>query len=421
MGNCINCDVNRLILLFEEYIISNEPKECKIFNEIYINHIKKATIPHRCNECGRLISKGEIFFDDDDYDDYKNEITFYFAQKTMDRISCCTECCEGQDIQEIRWSMQSIFNEEDEDADKLLESIDTASTVEDLLNEIFYRKEDAWDKFYESIISKIKCPQCGNGSGVDMDEKIDYGSFDRYTEVYTKRDLELFNHKFYGDTIEEIGHCVNELAKNLSFEQLVDLKNDYISNKLFCTKNNEFNKLVYVIKELYNNGVIYELYNGRIVYRTRLSNLPKKCSKDELWAPPIGNASHGRYNDIGTSIFYCANNINVVKKEVSLADNSIYNVGKFIIKSPRQLFPINYVFDGDYLGLIEEEVPISQQSNTFKQQYVMCNIVSAICANVGYDGIVYRSTKDKLSVDYALFCNFEKGKDIECIDVIYEK
>lgn len=60
MGNCINCDVNRLILLFEEYIISNEPKECKIFNEIYINHIKKATIPHRCNECGRLISQVQI-------------------------------------------------------------------------------------------------------------------------------------------------------------------------------------------------------------------------------------------------------------------------------------------------------------------------------------------------------------------------
>lgn len=141
-----------------------------------------------------------------------------------------------------------------------------------------------------------------------------------------------------------------------------------------------------------------------------------------MWEPPINCASHGRYNDIGTSIFYCANNIDVIKKEVSLQDSdSIYNIGKFIINSPRCLFPINYVFSGDYSGLIEEEVPISQQSDTFKQQYVLCNIVSAICANVGYDGIVYKSTKDKLSVDYALFCKFEKGKDIECIDVVYEK
>lgn len=419
MGNCINCDENRLILLFEEYLISNKPKECRILNEIYTNHTKKATNSVYCNGCGRLISKGETFFTDDDY---KEEIISYFAQKVMNKINCCIECCEGQNIQAIRWSMKSIFNEEGEDADEMFESFDTASTIEDLLNEIFYGREDAWEKFYDSIISKIECPQCGNGSGVDMDEKIDYGSFDRFTEVYTKRDIELFNHKFYGDEVKEIECYVNELAQNLSFDQLVDLKNDYISNKLFCTKNNEFNKLVNVIKELHDQGIIYKLCDGRIVYRTRTSNLPELYSKDELWEPPINYASHGRYNDIGTSIFYCANNINVIKKEISLPNNnSIYNIGKFIIKSSRHLFPINYAFDGDYSGLIEEEVPISQQSDTFKQQYVVCNIVSAICANVGYDGIVYRSTKDKVSVDYALFCNFEKGKDIECIDVLYEK
>lgn len=419
MGNCINCDVNRLMLLFEEYIISNEPKECRILNEIYTNYTQKATASHVCDECGRLISKGEIFFDDDDY---KEEIFSYFAQKVMKRISCCTECGEGQYIQEIRWGIKSIFNDKDEDPDAIFESYDTASKIEDLLYNIFSDRECVWAEFYDSIISKIECPQCGNGSGIDMDEKKDYGSFDRYTEVYTERDIELFNHNFYGDEVKKIEYCVNELAKNLSFKQLVDLKNDYISNKLFCTKNNEFNELVNIIKKLYDQGIIYELCDGRIVYRTRASDFSKKYNKDELWAPPIGNASHGRYNDIGISIFYCANNIDVIKKEVSLPNNnSIYNIGKFIIKSPRHLFPINYVFRGDYSGLIEEEVPISQQSDSFKQQYVVCNIVSAICANVGYDGIVYRSTKDKLSVDYALFCNFQRSKDIECIDVVYEK
>lgn len=37
-------------------------------------------------------------------------------------------------------------------------------------------------------------------------------------------------------------------------------------------------------------------------------------SDKELWEPPYGVSSHGRYNDIGASVLYCSNNLDVLKR-----------------------------------------------------------------------------------------------------------
>lgn len=414
---CINCKENKILQLFEEFIISKEPTDYDVVNEIFNHFSQKAVNIPYCYSCLRQISAGERVFANDFY---KEKITSYFAQKIMDSIECCPECGQGQDIQELRYTIQSIFDDEDDDPDAMFESYNTASAIEDLLNEIFCDREDEWDEFYDSIIKKIQC-KCGAGSGADMDEKRDYGKFDRYSEVYTQRDIKLFNHKFYGDDLDNASDYINELAKACSLEQLRDLKNDYINNNLFAYQNVAFNKLVDVITGFYEKGMYYELGAERVVYRTRTSKYPELYDRDGLWEPPNSKAGQGRYNGVGTSLLYCSNNMDVIKKEVPLFDKDIYNIGKFVINTPRHLFPINFVFKGEYSGLIGEEVPLEEQNDCLKQQYVICNIVSAICAKIGYDGIVYSSTKDNTSVDYALFCNFEKGNDIECIDVVYEK
>lgn len=416
---CMNCEANKMLRIFEEYIISSAPNDFEEITKIFDCFMEKAKSDGRCCECGRKIVLGEMVLEDDSYIE---NILKYFSGKVMKSIECCERCGQGQDIQSIWFAMQRIFNEEDENPEEMFEEYNTSSTIEELLYEVFAGKEDEWEDFFDNIVEKIECPKCGSGSGIDMDEKIDYGKFDRYTDIYTKYDIDLFNHKFYGDALIEAADCANDLARECSLEELVDLKNDYIENKVFVCRNKTFRKLEDVITKLYTEEMYYELSVGRMVYRARPSKTEELLNKDELWEPPINCASHGRYNDIGTSLLYCANNIDVIKQEVSLSDdNDIYSIGKFAINTPRHLFPINFVFEGEYSGLVDAEVPISEQNDKFKQKYVICNIVSAICAKVGYDGIVYRSTKDRTSVDYALFCNFQKGIDIECIDVIYEK
>lgn len=82
----------------------------------------------------------------------------------------------------------------------------------------------------------------------------------------------------------------------------------------------------------------------------------------------------------------------------------------FIINIPLCLFHINNIFKNEFDGLINEIT--DNDTNAFKEQYIISNIVDTVCLKVWYKGIVYKSTKDTDSINYALF-NFQKDKHIQ--------
>lgn len=412
---CSNCEKYKLLLRFEEYIVSEAPTQCEDIRRIFETCAEIADEDFECTECGSQVINGESYIEDDDE---VSEIIFrYMADQVMNEIDCCEQCGGGADIQELYPSIKSCFYDEDDDPNAIFEDMNTASTIEDIMNDVFSNRGELWEPFYENIVEFVECPKCDNGSGENYDDKMDYGTFDLYTEVYTKYDIDRFNHEFYGDELEEIKVEISELAKKFSLNELVDLKNDYIQNRMYVARNPLFDKLAKFIQALLIQEKWYVLSENRIIFRTRTSPISKPLLKEELWEPPYGVASHGRYNDIGVSMLYCANNKDVIKKEITLPSGHNYNIAKFIIHKPMRLFPINHIFGGEFTGLIDEAVPVKQQDLNFKEQYILSNIVSAICFQIGYDGIVYRSTKDNVSIDYALFCNYEKGDDLEILDV----
>jgi len=412
---CSNCEKYKLLLRFEEYIVSQMPTESEDIERIFETCAEIADEDFKCTECGSQVIKGESYIEDDDE---VFEIIFrYMAEQIMNEIDCCEQCGDGEDIQGLYPSIKSCFYDADDDPEVIFNSFNTASTIEDIMNDVFESRWDLWEPYYENIVEFVQCPKCDNGSGENYEDKMDYGTFDLYTEVYTKRDIDQFNHDFYGDELEAVKIEISDLARNFSFNELVALKNDYIQNRTYVARNPLFDKLERFIQSLFAQSKWYVLTENRIVFRTRTSLINKPLSKEELWEPPYGVASHGRYNDIGVSMLYCANNKDVIKKEIALPSGHNYNIAKFIIHKPMCLFPINHIFGGEFTGLIDEAVPAKQQNLNFKQQYILSNIVSAICFQIGYDGIVYRSTKDNVSIDYALFCNYEKGDDLEILDV----
>ncbi len=412
---CSNCENYKLLLDLEEYIVSISPSDYKIIDELFENYSIIADDNIKCFECDCEIVKGESYIKD--YDNFLESISQYFAEKISDKIDSCEQCGKGAEIKELYYSIESIFYDEDDDPEAIFDDIDTASTIGDIMSDFLGDRCDIWDRYYDDIVEFVQCPHCGNGSGVNYDEKIDYGTFNLYTEVYTKQDIQQFNHNFYGDELEEINDKISDLAEKCSFDELVNLKNQYIDKRLYAAKNHVFDKLEQFIRDQYHSEKSYVLSKNRLVFRTRTSTIGKPLQKEELWEPPFGCAGHGRYNDIGVSILYCANNREVIKKEVALPRNHRYNIAKFIIHKNMKLFPINNIFDGEFAGLIDESVPKEQQSFQFKKQYIISNIVSGICKEVGYDGIVYHSTKDRNSIDYALFCIYKKGVDIEILDI----
>lgn len=412
---CSSCKKNQLLLRFEEYIVSKNPTNYQEFDNIFKNYSVIATEDMICTECGCKIVKGESYIK---RENRVFDIVFqYLAKQIMAEIECCEQCGEGADIQGLYPSIKSCYYDKDDDPEAIFNSINTASTIEDIMGDVFGNRCELWSEYYEDIVGFVSCPNCGNGSGIDYDDKINYGTFDLYTEVYTKGDIDRFNHDFYGDEIEYIQKNICDLAKNFSISELVDLKNKYIQNRSYVACNPVFGKLDQFIKDLYQQKKWYILSENRIIFRTRTAAIGKLLAKGELWEPPYGVSSHGRYNDIGASVLYCANNKDVIKKEIDLPDGCNYNIAKLILHKDMRLFPINNIFGEEFDGLISETVPIQQQNINFKQQYIISNIVSAICLKIGYDGIVYRSTKDDVSIDYALFDKYVKGKDIEILSV----
>ncbi|MCI8844747.1 MAG: hypothetical protein HFF08_11800 [Oscillospiraceae bacterium] len=151
---------------------------------------------------------------------------------------------------------------------------------------------------------------------------------------------------------------------------MVDLKNKYIQNRIYLAYNPVFEKLEKFIENLYKQMKWYILSENRIIFRTRTASIGKLLAKEELWEPPYGVSSHGRYNDIGASVLYCANNKDVIKKEIALQSGYNYNIAKFILYKDMRLFPINNVFSGEFNGLISEAVPLQQQNIILFRQFV---------------------------------------------------
>lgn len=211
---CTKCKEYRIILMFEQYIITKKNCDSEKFNEIYENNLELSVDDCICDRCNHEIKKGISYIID--IEDFLDDVYEYFAKEIMNDIHCCQECGEGQDIQNIYPGLKSCYYDEEDDPEQMFAEMDTASTIEEIINDFFNDFDSFIESHYEEIVRHMQCPKCNNGSGTDMVEKMDFGEFDLSSEVYTENDIKQFNHNFYGDEIQSIDIELSEIAKNLN-------------------------------------------------------------------------------------------------------------------------------------------------------------------------------------------------------------
>ena len=405
---CCNCDEYNFILSIEEYVIRERPKE-NIINFLFDEYSQKCFQDITCESCGTNLVSGESYFPNKM--DVINELKNYVISKMNQMIIRCEECSE---IKDFCYSFEKNF-EDDESIDT---EIDPAKTLAELLNEQF--NIDYESEYFDSIVENIHCGNCGNGTGEDYENKKDYGVFNWDTEVYTNYELDEFEEKFYGEKSALLKE-ISLMALNFSIEELNDLKNDYINNKIYISRNPYFCKLENRIRKWFKDDkFIYKMSKNRLLYRTRVVDKDKNVHKEDLWAPPAEYANQGRFNDMGTSVLYCSNDKSILEKEVPIKEDDIDIKKRILVKivSNRilNLFPINYIFGKDekFNGLISEKDNDFSET-VIKKHYIICNIVSAICSKIGYDGIVYKSVKSGEYINYAIF-NVKEDEDLWIID-----
>lgn len=197
----------------------------KFFDELST----KQSVKSKCKNCGEVISNNELYFDE--HDKFTRKLDVFIGEELTSKIVACEFCSYPS---EISASMRhGGWFETEDNVDDMIEHFDTAIDVEEFIYNQFGLE-------YDDIIAKsMYCQNCKNGSGVDYDEKINYGYFDKFSKIHTEDTLGEFDNRFYGFVNEE----VSLLADELTIEELVELKNEFINNKLYVSRSKNFLKL----------------------------------------------------------------------------------------------------------------------------------------------------------------------------------
>jgi hypothetical protein len=406
---CQNCKKFEFFNELEHYFVkSNLCKPLEYFSEYATENCEENLV---CDNCGEEILVGDLYYEDEGLiEDAKDDLFKELAKVVMLNIAACEECEHGQLLSDIRYRVNKTFNEEDESAADIYKRFHSSTELNDLIYNV-----TGFDDYYEEIVNHISCPHCRNGSGENYDEKFDHGRFNLYTEVYTNEDIAYFEEKFYGEAYVEIKHEIERIADVCSYEELERLKQEFLNNPIFISRDSTFEKIYKLLKRLYKQKNYLLLHKSMRLYRARVNEGTELFPADKMWEAPVEKTRQNRYNLSGLPVLYCANSKDVLYKEVPDPENKGYTFANMRLLKPYKMFKINAVFGYKFHGFIEEPVPKNCENNAFKTQYIMTNIIALITKEIGFDGIVYLSVKDKRYINYAVF-NYDKNSEIEIMN-----
>ncbi|KXA13933.1 RES domain-containing protein [Clostridium perfringens] len=399
---CLNC--SNLINSIDNLLISFDPDKYGL-SKNESNKILK------CNSCNEDILYGDYYLDEEysEVDDIKEDLCYEIAKAIEKNIKSCSNCGHGNRMKDFQASLY-IYFKEDNEYEELWDKYNVSTELQELICDNSLIDEE----YYDLIIENIRCPNCGNGGGAYSKDTMDYEKFDEYSEVYTRRDIELFDEKFYGD-YPEIKKYLKLVDETITVDELEKFRDEYMKNPIFIFNNKVFKIIYSKLEETYRKKQIILLYSSKRLFRTRLNKTGQIYTKESMWNPPSGKPNQGRYNFNGKSVLYCSNNIEILKKEIEANKDEEYNFAVIRLLKPMNLLPVDLIFD-DFDGFINDN---SVDDNCLKKKYIITNIIQMICEQIGYNGVAYKSVKDNRYVNYALF-NFEKNKDIEIIKVFKE-
>lgn len=253
------------------------------------------------------------------------------------------------------------------------------------LDELFHScnvPEEYWNK----IMQHLYCPSCGNSS---FDLCLDIG-------VKTEFDKEVDKHmdEVYG----LYGSEVRELEKLLESFQLLAYQN-------------KLAKRIY--KEIQGKKLPISSASGKF-YRARKVESSEVISSNNMYNPPIGKSTEGRFNHSGQSHLYLANEkITAIKEVASDEKPLLVWCQEFeIIDTVNDILDLS--FDWDKLTpststlLLSLKVHNSIERNdrnqeNWKPDYYLTRYIMDCAKSLGFNGIKYNSVKDSYSYDLVLF------------------
>lgn len=262
------------------------------------------------------------------------------------------------------------------------------------------------EELYSLICQYIMCPRCRHGRDGDISDNPGAGIFELDDEVYTWSEVDAF---WGGVEYEFEDELFSEFAARYGIEieiNELDALRDLLSKNPMMAMRSETGEKIYQVLKMHKeqgHSALLTIKEG-LLYRgrNRKKDSKKRFKSKEMWSPPLGSASHGRYNAIGIPVLYVADSLQAIPYEIHPAHDEVMDIGQFIIQRNLSIFNLGE-FDRSFQGFFNE---MNEESTNVKQAYLLTNFIGACCTEIGYHGLKYEGVHNKNNlkyVNYALF------------------
>lgn len=354
---CSNCKEYRMVFeVLEEWQIYDVPETVRGYKYNGLDE---------CSECGNDIMLGTYVIEDIEF--FTCSVGELIAKRISEtEIGECQLC--NEDI--ILYTQK---HEDPSDLKNVYELVEGYGFSAGISSEIY---------------SNIFCSNCGN----QLDSYDPYVTAGEVENWYSD-EVEIVINTFSGTTEREGQGFMKYLLKNPMLGM-----NHELGQKIFLQiKNGDIPNLV-------------TLQAGSRFLRGRKRNNNERIANyipEELWNPPEGIPSQGRYNPPGISSLYMASSIEVVCNELGF----IYSEGNSIDFAEFLLLEDMRVWDVRDLDIeIFNSMPSFNQGLKLSYEYIFPNFIAQCLMANNYNGIIYNSTRGD-GFNFCLF-NFKREKDI---------
>ena len=205
-----------------------------------------------------------------------------------------------------------------------------------------------------------------------------------------------------------------ELFAEFTLDELLSFESKLEQNFAFAVRH-PVGVRIYEILQNWKNFVSFE--NITYYHARTLGENQRPFHDSEMMKAPTNVSAHGRYNEVGRSCYYIAENKDGALKEIYKHSGKtkprVQVIGLKAIKSAKLL---------DLSGDVKEtnrfvehlRFTVENDEGRTVQEYLLPNFVASCCKELGIDGIRYKSTGYKCCVlwkdDY--FENVEGSREI---------
>ncbi len=343
-----------------------------------------------CESCGEELEPESYYIDCELIEELLEKLGETLGEVLSENIEYCSKC-EGSQIEYTKY----VYGKEFGDS----EIFDSGIDVFDFLSEQNIYTEDLRNE----VINNLRCQHCNHGTP-DRDGLS--SNFELNDRIYSSNEID----KYYGLDIEELNIIGEIYGITFEKEELNDFIEYLYRNPSLSLKHTVGEKFYELLERHYLDNKFkleddFKLYRGRKRYYDQ-----NEFSHKDLWNPPEGLATHGRYNSIGVSVFYCTDNYRGLPYELNPVKNECIDYGEFKVIKELNIIDVSKLFPDEFTEYFSAN---SLESKLLKKTYLLTSFISDCCKNIGYNGVRYKGVSNKM--DYYNFAIFDVEPDEQLI------